>query len=223
MTGPAGVTRRGRHPPRPYTDPVPPADPDHDDGRARYEGRTFTGSGEAVPELAGALVSDCTFHGCDLSEASLRGAHLTDCVFEGCELAMVDLSDALLQWTTFTDCRLTGVRFGDVRRDAIGLSVTLEGCDLTLASFRDLDLRTCALRACSARECEFFACDLREVDLSGTDFEAASFARVDLRKADLRGARNYVLDVCDNRVAGMRVDLPEALGLLAALRVHLEA
>ena len=57
----------------------------------------------------------------------------------------------------------------------------------------------------------------------GRDFEAATFARVDLRKADLRGARNYVLDVCDNRVAGMRVDLPEALGLLAALRVHLEA
>jgi len=202
---------------------VPAEDPPHREDRPRFEGSVFTGRSGDVPELAGALVSDCTFRGVDLSETSLRGAHLTDCMFEGCELAMVDLSDALLQWTTFSDCRLTGVRFGDVRRDAIGLSVTLEGCDLTLASFRDLDLRNCAFRACSARECEFVGCDLREVDLSGTDLEAASFARVDLRKADLRGARNYVVDVCNNRVAGMRVDLPEALGLLAALRVQLEA
>lgn len=201
---------------------MPAEVPPHGEGRPRFEGSVFTGRSGEAPEFAGALVSDCTFRGCDLSGASLRGAHLTDCVFEGCELAVVDLADALVQWTTFTDCRLTGVRFGDVRRDAIGLSVTLEGCDLTLASFRDLDLRNCGFRACNARECEFFACDLREVDLSGTDLEAASFARVDLRKADLRGARNYVIDVCDNRVAGMRVDLPEALGLLAALRVRLE-
>lgn len=214
-----GGLRRAAHP---YTGPVTPRVPPHEDGRPRYEGRTFTaGSGE-VPDLAGALVTECVFRGCEMSEASLRGAHLTECTFEGCELAMVDLSDALLQWTTFTDCRLTGVRFGDVRRDAIGLSVTLEGCDLTLASFRDLDLRSCVLRDCTAREAEFQACDLRGMELTGTDFDTAVFHRVDLRDADLRGARNYVIDPCANRLAGMHVDLPEALGLLGALRVILE-
>ncbi len=202
---------------------MPAEHPPPEEDRPRYEGRVFTGHDGEVPDLAGALVSECTFRDCDLSEASLRGAHLTECAFEGCELAMVDLADALLQWTTFSDCRLTGVRFGDVRRDAIGLSITLEGCDLTLASFRDLDLRNCAFRACSARESEFLACDLRGVDLSGTDLEAATFQRVDLRDADLRGARNYVIGACDNRITGMRVDLPEALGLLSALRVRLDA
>ncbi len=199
----------------PYTRRVPAPD------RPRIEDATFTGE-DALPSLEDAVVSGCTFHGCDLSGVSLRGAHLSACVFEQCELAVIDPTDALMHRTTFRDCRLTGVRFGDLLRDAVGTSITFEDCDLSLASFRELDLRECAFRACLAREAEFVACDLRGVDLTDCDLERASFRGTDLREADLRRARNYVVSPRDNQVAGMRVTLPEALNLLSALRVRVE-
>ncbi len=188
----------------------------------RLEDEELAGLAPGELELAGAMLSGCRFRDCDLTEASLRGTHLSECVFEGCELAMVDLADALLHWTRFEDCRLTGVRFGAVRRDAVGIGMELERCDLTLASFRELDLRGCAFRGCLAREAEFVDCDLRGVSFEGTDLARATFRGSNLGGADLRAARNYAVSACDNRVRGMRVTLPEAIGLLGALGLEVE-
>lgn len=197
--------------------PVPPQD------RRYLEGEVFDAMDAASLDLAGTVVSDCRFRRCDLSEGSLRGTHLSECVFEGCELALIDLSSAMIHDARFEDCRLTGVRFGELRRDPLGLGAAFERCDLTLASFQKLDLQRCLLRECQATEVEFLDCDLRGADLQGSDFERALFLRNDLRGADLRGARNYVISACENRVSDMRVALPEALGLLSAFGLRFEA
>lgn len=188
----------------------------------RLEGEQLTGQAAGEIDLEGVVVSSCHFRDCDLTEASLRGTHLSECVFEGCELTMVDLTDALLHWTRFEDCRLTGVGFGAVRRDAVGIGVEFRHCDLTLASFRDLDMRACAFHGCHAHEAEFLDCDLRGVSFDGTDLARATFLRSNLGDADLRGARNYAIAACDNRVRGMRVTLPEAIGLLGALGLEVD-
>lgn len=190
--------------------------------RRYVEGETFEGWGAPSLDLAGAVVSDCRFQRCDLVEGSLRGSQLSGCVFEGCELAMIDLADAVLHDTRFEDCRLTGVRFGDLRRDPLGVDASFERCELSLTSFQKLDLRRCAFRDCRAAEAEFLECDLRGADLQGTDLERSVFIHNDLRGADLRGARNYAISACENRVSDMRVALPEALGLLAVLGLRLE-
>ncbi len=185
-----------------------------------HEEREFDGLERDALAFAGASFVACTFRDCDLSEVSMRGTHLSECVFEGCELGMVDLTDATLHWATFERCRMTGVDLGSVRRDAVGIQIAFAGCDLTLASFRDLDLRGCSVRDCVARDADFEGCDLREVALTGTDFAGATFRRNDLRGADLRRARNYLIGATANDVRDLQVELPEAIGLLAALQVR---
>lgn len=194
--------------------------PEHD--HRSVEGEAFDDLGAADLDLAGAEIRDCRFRRCDLSEGSLRGSRLSECAFEGCELAMVDLADAVLHDVRFEDCRLTGVRFGELRHDPLGISAEFVGCDLRIASFQELDLQHCAIHDCQAVEAEFLACDLRGADMQGSDFARAVFLRNDLRGADLRGARNYVISGCDNRLSDMRVTLPEALGLLSAFNLRWE-
>jgi len=188
--------------------------------RETFEDRRFGADDVLGLSLAGSGFHGCSFVDCDLTDASLRGTELTECTFERCEMAMVDLTDASLRWVTFDRCRLTGVTFGVLRRDAVGLSATLEGCDLGFAAFRDLDLREWHIRDCAAHEAEFVGCNLRGVELTGTDLSGATLARNDLTDADLRGARNYAFSACDNVVTGLQVELPEAIGLLAGLRVR---
>lgn len=208
----------------PYTGAVPGSPPRRrgrsGNGDRRYEGRNFAGAG--LPGLTGAALIECRFEDCELAGASLRGAHLSDCTFRGCELSLADLTDALVHGCRFQDCRLTGVDFASLRPDPLGFGAEFERCDLTLAGFHGLDLRGCAFRSCSAREAEFVDCDLREVDLTGSDLAGVVFRQADLRNADLRGTRDVVLDPCHNRVAGLRIDLPGALGLLSGLSVRLE-
>ena len=190
--------------------------------RSQYhDEREFDGLDSEEIDLEGVAFDSCAFRGCDLSGASLRGSHLTECRFERCELSALLLTDALLHSVEFDGCRLTGVDFGVIRRDAVGLTVNFERCDLTLASFHGLDLRGCSFSSIVGRELSFVDCDLRGVQLSGSDLSAARFQGNDLRDVDLRGSRDYLISPLDNRVAGMRVELPEALGLLLGLDIRL--
>jgi len=59
-------------------------------------------------------------------------------------------------------------------------------------------------------------------DFAGADLTRCAFQRDDLSGADLRGARGYVISPLDNDLGGMRVALPEAMGLIAALGVVVE-
>src|SRR5690606_27577565 len=158
------------------------------DGALRYHER-FEGAAAAELALARAELEACNFVACDLTEASLQGARLTACRFERCELALADLADASLRDVTFERCRLTGVDFGRLERDPLGLEARFEGCDLSFALFRGLDLRAFAFEGCLLPEAEFTRCDLRGVSFAGSDLARCGFADCDLRDADLRAAR----------------------------------
>lgn len=172
--------------------------------------------------LAGAIVSGCTFVRCDLTGASLKDSQLSDCRFEGCELGMIDLTDAAFSAVHFDTCRLSGVRFEFLNQLPLVPDASFEGCDLSFCSFRNMDLTACAFVACRAWEAEFLGCQLNGVDFSATDFARCTFARNDLSGADLRTSRNYVLSPLDNNLRGARVSLPEAAGVLLAVGLIIE-
>lgn len=196
--------------------PVRPADP------SRLEGETFEGLKADELRLAGAIVSDCTFVRCDLTEASLVGAHLANCTFKGCELGLIDLQGAALSQVTFDTCRLTGVRFEEVSQLPLVPEVRFSDCDLSFCSFRDLDLTLFAFLGCRLWEAELVGCDLSGVDFAGSDMARCTIARNDLKGADLRRARNYFFSPAANNVRELKVALPEAASLLAALGVSVE-
>lgn len=197
----------------PSTDPVEPR---------RFTDERFVGLRPDDVDLARAVLVGCELVDCDLTEASLAGSQLAECRFERCELAMVDLTDAVLQSVELDTCRLTGVRFGSLRRYPILPEAKLKDCDLSFASFRQLDLTAWSFDGCRLAEAEFVRCELKGVSFAGADLTRCTFQRCDLTGADLRGARGYVISPLDNALRGMRVSLPEALGLLAAVGVEVE-
>lgn len=185
------------------------------------EDEEFTGFAIDDLKLAGQSFSNCIFRSCTFTEASLQDTLLTECRFEQCEMALINLKDALFHTVVFDTCRLTGVQFGVLQDDAVGITAEFHTCDLSYASFRKLDLRSCAFRSCNAREAEFYRCDLSKVDFQGTDFAGATFQDNNLIEADFRGSHNYVISAHQNRLRGLRVELPEALGLLVGIEVRL--
>lgn len=188
----------------------------------RFTGEVFETLGAGDVALADHIVIDCQFVNCDLTEASFNGSQLVDCRFENCELAMADLTDAVLQTVEFDTCRLTGVNFGAVRRLPIVPEAKLKDCDLSFTSFREMDLTTWSFEGCRFNEAEVVRCGLKGVSFANADLTRCTFQRNDLAEADLRGARGYVISPLDNNLRGMRVSLPEALGLLAAVGVEVE-
>lgn len=188
----------------------------------RHEGARFEGVRQGELDLEGAIVSGCEFVRCDLTESSFKAAQFTDCKFDGCELGLIDVEGAVLSNVTFETCRLTGVRFELIGQLPLLPEIRFSGCDLSFCSFRGLDLTSCAVIGSRLWESEFVGCDLKDVDFSGSDLARCSFARNDLAGADLRSARNYSFSPVANNVRGLRVALPEAVGLLHALGVELE-
>lgn len=193
----------------------------------RFEGLTATEvRTDAVNttefSLAGSEFENCTFVSCDLTEAVLRGARFQDCRFERSELPMVDLTQVALRNVTFDSCRLTGVDLTPLARDPLGVEASFSNCDLRFALCRRLDLTGFDFEGCLLSRAAFERCNLSGVAFDGSDLQGCRFEECDLTSADLRSARNYLISPLSNKIAGMRVSLPEALGLLAAVDVVVE-
>lgn len=135
---------------------------------------------------------------------------------------MVNFTDAVLQDVTFEGSRLTGVNFSVVQLGALGIQVTFQDADLSFCSFRNMDLTACRFKGSVAREADFQRCDLEKVVFEACDLDRCVFNGNNLKFADLRSARNYSISAFDNRIRGMRVALPEAINLLAALEVDVQ-
>ena len=192
----------------------------HDD-RPRFTDQAFEGLTPGEFDFSGALLLDCTFQGCELDEASFRGSQLSDCRFEGCSLAILDFTDPVCQSVEFETCRLTGTDFSLLDAGPLGITLRFDGCDLAFCSFRKLDLTACEFASCVLREAEFTRCKLEGVSFASSDLARCTFTDNDMVDADLRGARNYVISPTNNRVRGLKAELPEAQGLLVALGVEL--
>ena len=169
--------------------------------------------------LGDATFYDCRFERCDFNGANLKRSRFVGCTFSHCDFSLADLTDTDLSDVRFEHTALVGVNFSLLTRTLAPLELTFEGCTLTYAVFKNLDLSGCSLTECLAREAVFDGVDLSRADLRGTEFDAAVFRACNLSGADLRGARGYQINVKQNQVTGLRVSFPEALGLLAGLEV----
>lgn len=95
-------------------------------------------------------------------------------------------------------------------------------CQLSMGSFTGMDLTGDRFERCVLTEVDFDEATLKDVVVDDCSLAGARFVRADLRAADLRGARDYVIDVRESRVKGLKVDLTGALGLLTPFAVVVE-
>jgi uncharacterized protein YjbI with pentapeptide repeats len=97
--------------------------------------------------------------------------------------------------------------------------MTFESCDLTYGVFLGIDLKKLVMKDCTAREVNFAEADLTEADFAGTDFAGAIFLQTNLTDANFAKARNYTLNLQDNRTKAAKFSLPEATRLLFNLDI----
>jgi fluoroquinolone resistance protein len=166
---------------------------------------------------------DCVFEECDLREARLHDCDLIDTDLLGCDLGLLDVKGSRFGGVTLEACHVVGVMWSRAytspeRR----LEVDFKDSVLNFSTFAELDLRKRRFEGCTVNEALFDACDLRDASFRHSDLTGTQFRGCDLRGADLRTARHYAIVTGDNRVAGLRASLPEAVGLLAGMGIELE-
>jgi fluoroquinolone resistance protein len=183
---------------------------------ARFVGLRLTGT------LSGVRFEDCLFEGCDLREARLHDCAFVDSDLFDCDLALLDVESTSFGGVTLEACHAVGIAWSRARAAALRpLGLDVKDSDLSFCSFGDLTLSRRRFEGCTIHEAAFERCDLRDASFRRSDLCGTTFSECDLRGADLRTARRYAIDVRHNRVAGMRVALPEAAALLAGLEVDL--
>lgn len=186
-----------------------------------YDGETFVDLEVQGQKLENLVFYDCRFERCALNEASLKRSRFVDCTFSHCDLSMADLTDTELSGVRFEHTALVAVNASLLARTLGPQELSFNSCTLNYMTFRDLDLSGSILENCLAHEATFSDVKLVKASLCGTDFSGALWRACDLTDADLRGAQNYGIDVKQNRVKGLKVSFPEALGLLTGLGVEL--
>lgn len=147
--------------------------------------------------------------------------------FEGCTFERVDLSrvrwpDATIDGCTFTGCKALATSWSMMR---VGMLAPDPNrwidCLLGMGSFSGLDLGEARFEGCSLADADFDEAVLRDAVFVDCALGGARFVRADLRGADLRTARDYVIDVRETKVGGLRLDPAGALGLLAPFGVEI--
>ena len=183
----------------------------------------FTGLTLDYQQWLGKLFYDCTFKDCTLREAVLRRCEFHDCTFTGCDLSLAQVPETTFANVRFEKCKLVGVDWASAHRPKFGLKrpFSFHQCALNYSFFTGLKLPNLRMTECLVKEADFTDVDFTGANFTGTDFSGSRFANCDLTKANFNDARNYAIDVKQNRLRKTKFALPEAVSLLKGLDIVL--
>ncbi len=182
-----------------------------------YSGDVFRGVKLTGTRITATDFSECHFIRCDFSNASLQQCRFIDCDFVDCTMKMTNIENTTLAGVRFTNCDLLGVNWAEANWSdwATKLDImAFDNCNLKYGVFLGLELKKVIMKNCNAHETNFAETDLTEANFSGTDFAGAIFLRTNLTGANFVTAKNYTLNIHDNKTKGTRFSLPEATRLL---------
>ncbi len=185
-------------------------------------GTTWEGEDFARVDWDWTELERVTFVGCRFEDASLLELVTRRCVFERCALTGVSLSGSRHEGTAFLSCRFDRAKLFDVTWDNCKVTgshfpgatlrpMTSIECDWSYASLRGVDLSGVDLAGQRLAEADLTDTDLREADLAGADLRHARLQGTKLRGADLRGAQTDGVNWRGFDLAGVRLDLGQAV------------
>jgi uncharacterized protein YjbI with pentapeptide repeats len=187
-----------------------------------FEAETFKKVNLNQQVVRDATFSVCKFVRCDFSETVFQNCRFIECQFDDCTMRLAKVKGTTFSRVKFTGCNLLGIDWteADWSEWMSKISaVEFESCVLEYSIFLGLQLKKLKVKDCNAREVNFSETDLSEADFSGTDLAGAVFLRTNLTKTNFVGAKNYALNVMDNKAKGARFSLPEAVRLLYSLNI----
>lgn len=160
------------------------------------------------------------FEGCDFTESDWTKAELTDCVLKRCNLSLTKVRGSRLHGVKFEECKLVGVDFSQVGKRFF--SISFDQCLLDTCNLSGLSMKKISFARSTLRNVLFKESELSEASFIDCDFRETLFHQCDLRKADFRGARNYSIDLLNNKVKGAKFSFPDALALLRAFDIEID-
>jgi fluoroquinolone resistance protein len=175
-------------------------------------------------EIRGKTFDVCTFENCSFRETHFTACTFTDCTFKHCDLSLMQVQSSRFRNVNFKHCQLTGVNWSASAPAMISNQAALKftHCGLNYATFIVTKFRGMVLRDCSARDVDFSDADLQKAVFCGTDLTNSRFANTNLTGADFRGASNYIIPPEFNKIKDAYFSLPDAIGLLYGLDIHLD-
>lgn len=155
---------------------------------------------------------NCTFRGCKLQETKWSGALLEDCVFETCDLSNVIPKRVALRGVEFKNCKLMGAKWLEV---ASTPRVGFTDCAMRYQSFVGLDLRSTAFVRCAVVDSAFIDVNLGKAKFKDCDLTKTEFERCELLGTDFVTSVGVFFDTTQNRIKGARINT-ETAALIAA-------
>lgn len=169
-------------------------------------------------------VIDRNFTDCTFVQSALKGCVFEDCSFDRCTFIDCDLSLVKFKSTSFNGLQVIRSKAIGIRWDTVRnlRNVHFKDSLISYSSFAGKMLKKAAFIDCIADEVDFTDAVLQEANLSGTDLIHARFFNTDLTGADFSRAKNYHIDIRNNKVKNATFTLPEALQLLSSLEITIE-
>lgn len=196
---------------------------DEIDGRTSITKEVLIGGLDDGERLTEVELIDCTLRDSSWAGAVVSGVRFEGCTFERVDLSRVRLPDSVLDGCTLTGCKALATSWSMLREPMLSPDPnTWVDCQLSMGSFSGLDITGARFERCVLADADFDGTTLKDVVVDECSFAGARIVRADLRGADLRGARDYIIDVRDTRIEGLRVDSVGALGLLAPFGVLID-
>ena len=191
----------------------------------RYcEGERLTGLSFAGEAFESCDFADCVFVDCSFSKCELDHTTLNECRFVRCEITGLRSVSSSVQSLDFEDCRLNEIEWAPLMSNGAFPDPihTLKGCSLKYNTFTEMNFNRFDFSNGNEIVGSMFAkCEMQLASFKGTELHETEFYQCDLRKADFREATGYKVDILGSRLKDARFSLPEAVNLLADLKIKL--
>jgi uncharacterized protein YjbI with pentapeptide repeats len=184
-----------------------------------YVEQLFTGLEYTHQVVTAVTFDESVFKNCNFSETQFKRCTFRDCQFENSDLSLVTVEYSSFLRSKFEGSKLIGINWAKISRLQ---RVEFRNCNMSYATFMELDLQHLIMTDCLAKETTFAETNLSNANFAHTDFSDSRFVRTNLTQADFRGAKNYFIPIDQNILKKTKFSMPEALSLLDGLDIILD-
>jgi fluoroquinolone resistance protein len=182
----------------------------------------LTGDLKAGERISGTVFEECVFTGCTWDEAHLSSCQFLNCTFSNCSVSLTGFRNSTFAECRWVDCKLLSVDWTAIHCNPLPpIPMAFEGCKLSYSSFVLADVRRWSFTRCDLVDTDFSDAQLVDAKMLNCNLESARFVHADMRRLDLTDSYNYLFDVRDNRVNGLKVSATEGVHLLRAFGIEL--
>ena len=168
--------------------------------------------------------TDCVFVDCSFTKCELDHTTLNECKFVRCEITGLRSTHSSVQSLDFEDCRLNEIEWAPLMSNGAFPDPihTLKECSLKYNTFTEMNFNRFDFSDGNEIVGSMFAkCEMQLANFKGVELHETEFYQCDLRKADFRDAAGYKVDILGSRLKDAKFSLPEAVNLLADLKIKL--